>query len=91
MRFREAANSARLSVFAIAVATSSLNRSSRSPASSGSGSTLDATVTAPQRRPSRMIGLATLEATRNRLTASASAGPNDARSRASNRADCPVR
>ena len=60
IRLREAASSDLPSAFAIAVATSSVNFSSRSSVSGGSDSRA-LTVIAPHRRPSTTIGLATCE------------------------------
>src|SRR6266542_3128878 len=70
---RDAASSDLLSAFATAVATSSVNLSSRSSVSAGSSSLLE-TITAPQRRPSTMIGPETVETTPRRASMSARGG-----------------
>ena len=64
MRARDAFSSARLSVFAIAVATSSVNPLSLSSLPGGGGSSpVDATAITPQSLPSTVIGTATTERT----------------------------
>ena len=57
MRARDAVSSARLSAFAIAVATSSVNSARRDSIPAGIGSDfVDPAAITPQRRPSTMIG-----------------------------------
>src|SRR5204862_2805717 len=86
-----AASSALLSALAIAVAMSSANFSRRASASSGSSSSDEKMLIAPQRRPSTMIGLATVEKTPRRRAASATGPVIDDQSIASTRAERLVR
>ena len=60
--FCEPREAGRLSAFAIAVATSSVNEASRASVSAGSGSSaVEAAVMTPHRRPSTTIGLPTAD------------------------------
>ena len=61
IRARDASSSARLSVFAIAVATSSVNSASRLSVSGGGGSSVVETTAGPPERPSTKTGAPTDE------------------------------
>ncbi len=75
IRAREAISSARLSAFAIAVATSSVKEARRASVSAGSGcSGRERAVITPQRRPSTMTGVPTPEPT-PRSRAATPSGP----------------